>query len=65
MMPTTKHKLPHGLVHCKIGTMPGSVIFDRRGKCEIGEKIRFKEHKHGRWQNGEIVSVDPMKLTRL
>lgn len=57
---------PKGEVGCKVGTIPSLVVFDRRRRFEIGEKIRFRDATHGsKWRQGILDNKDPIRISLL
>lgn len=56
---------PAGEVHCKVGTIPATVILDRRKRTlKVGDRVRIRDaHCGSRWKRARVTNLSPLRLS--
>jgi hypothetical protein len=56
---------PVGPVACKIGTVPATVVFDKRCSFTVGRRVRLRNAGPGhKWFWAILTNIDPLRLSR-
>ncbi len=52
-------------VAAKVGTVPQVIEIDLRVKLEIGKRIWFRRSRNGKKENGKVVRVEPLMVSKI